>query len=354
MIVSREKGQTMRLIIPEGYKPLISLKETEKALEMMKDHFESGLASDLRLRRVTAPLFLLHGTGLNDDLSGVEKPIRFRIKDMRNEMAEVVQSLAKWKRMMLRDYDIRLGYGIYTDMNALRPDEELDNMHSVYVDQWDWEKAILPEQKNLDFLKKTVERIWDNVKRSEFFLHTFYPAVSPSLPEEITFIHSEQLYEMYPGLPPRERESKIAEKYGAVFIIGIGYDLPDGRPHDRRAPDYDDWSTETVDGFRGLNGDIIVWNEVLKCAAEITSMGLRVDKDELMKQLEITGDTDRVEFLFHRRLLNDELPSSIGGGIGQSRTAMQLLKKAHIGEIQSAIWPGEMVAHCRKSNIRLI
>jgi len=344
----------MRLIIPEGYKSLITLKETEKILQMLKDHYESGLASDLRLRRVTAPLFVLKGTGLNDELHGVEKPIVFPIKDMRGQEAEVVQSLAKWKRMMLRDYDIRTGYGIYTDMNALRPDEELDNMHSVYVDQWDWEKAIFPEERTLDTLKKAVQKIWDNVKRTEFFIHTFYSEIVPSLADEITFIHSEQLYEMYPDLTPKEREAKIAEKYGAVFIIGIGYDLPDGKPHDQRAPDYDDWSTETVDGYHGLNGDIIVWNEVLESPAEITSMGIRVDKSELLTQLELTGHMDRVELLFHRRLLQDELPSSIGGGIGQSRTAMQLLKKAHIGEIQSAIWPGEMVAHCRKSGIQLI
>jgi len=344
----------MRLIIPEGYNPLIGLKETEKALQLMKDHFEAGLSSDLRLRRVTAPLFVLKGTGLNDDLRGVEKPISFPLKDMRGQEAEAVQSLAKWKRMMLRDYDIETGYGIYTDMNALRPDEELDNMHSVYVDQWDWERAIQREQRTLDYLKVTVRKVWDNVKRSEFYMHTFYPQIVPSLPEEITFIHSEQLFEKYPDLTSREREDKITEEHGAVFIIGIGCDLPDGKPHDKRSPDYDDWSTETVDGFRGLNGDIVVWNDVLHCAAEITSMGLRVDKDELMTQLEITGDLDRVNLLFHRRLLDDELPSSIGGGIGQSRTAMQLLKKAHIGEIQSAIWPGEMVDHCRRSNIQLI
>jgi aspartate--ammonia ligase len=344
----------MRLIIPEGYKPLLSLKETEKAIEMMKDHFEKGLSSDLRLRRVTAPLFMLKGTGLNDDLHGFEQPISFRIKDMRNEEAEVVMSLAKWKRMMLRDYDIQTGYGIYTDMNALRPDEELDNMHSVYVDQWDWEKAILPQERTLETLKKAVGKVWDNVKRSEYFLHTFYPNVVPDLPEEISFIHAEQLYEKYPDLSPKEREDKITEELGAVFIIGIGSDLPDGKPHDRRAPDYDDWSTETVDGFKGLNGDIIVWNNVLKCAAELTSMGIRVDKDEMMKQLELTGNQERTDLLFHRRLLNDELPSSIGGGIGQSRTAMILLKKAHIGEIQSATWPGEMVNHCRRSNIHLI
>ncbi len=344
----------MRLIIPEGYKPLISLKETENAIKLMKEHFEIGLASDLRLRRVTAPLFVLKGTGLNDDLRGVEKPVGFKIKDMRNQDAEVIQSLAKWKRMMLRDYDIQTGYGIYTDMNALRPDEELDNMHSVYVDQWDWEKAISREERSLETLKNAVKKVWDNVKRSEFYLHTLFPHIEPELPEEITFIHSEQLFEKYPDLTPMEREDSITEEAGAVFIIGVGYNLPDGKPHDRRAPDYDDWSTETVDGYHGLNGDIVVWNSTLKCAAEITSMGIRVDKDELMTQLKITGDLDRVELLFHRRLLNDELPSSIGGGIGQSRTAMQLLKKAHIGEIQSAIWPGEMVNHCRRSGIILI
>ncbi len=344
----------MRLIIPEGYKSLITLKETEKILQMLKDHFEAGLSADFRLRRVTAPLFVLKGTGLNDDLHGYEKPVVFPIKDMRGQEAEVVQSLAKWKRMMLRDYDIAVGYGIYTDMNALRPDEELDNLHSLYVDQWDWERAIHPEDRTLDTLKDAVQKVWQNIKRTEFFIHTFYANLEPVLPEEITFIHSEQLYEMYPDLTPRERENKIAEKHGAVFIIGIGHDLPDGKPHDLRAPDYDDWSTETVDGYRGLNGDIIVWNEILECAVELTSMGIRVNKSELMTQLELTKKLEDAELLFHRRLLNDELPSSIGGGIGQSRTAMQLLRKAHIGEVQSAIWPGEMVDHCSRSGIKLV
>lgn len=344
----------MRLIIPEGYKPLITLKETEKILQTLKDHFELGLSADFRLRRVTAPLFVLKGTGLNDDLHGFEKPVTFAIKDMRGQEAEVVQSLAKWKRMMLRDYDIRLGYGVYTDMNALRPDEELDNLHSLYVDQWDWERAIYPEERTLVTLKDAVQKVWQNIKRTEFFIHTFYANITPALPDEITFIHSEQLYEMYPDLSPKDRESKIAEKFGAVFIIGIGYELPDGKPHDLRAPDYDDWSTETEEGYRGLNGDIIVWNELLECAVELTSMGIRVDKDELVTQLEISDKMEYAELLFHRRLLNDELPSSMGGGIGQSRTAMQLLKKAHIGEAQSAIWPGEMVDHCRRSGIQLI
>jgi aspartate--ammonia ligase len=344
----------MRLIIPDNYKPILGLKQTETALKMMKEHFEIGLSSELRLRRVTAPLFVLSSTGLNDNLRGVEEPVEFKIKDMRNQEAEVVQSLAKWKRMMLRDYDIEMGSGIYTDMNALRPDEELDNLHSVYVDQWDWERVISREDRTLETLKRAARQIYATIRRTEYYLFTLYPLLRPELPEELTFIHAEELYEMYPDLTPREREDKITEKYGAVFLIGIGADLPDGKPHDRRAPDYDDWTTETEKGFKGLNGDIIVWNSVLKCACELTSMGIRVDPEELMRQLEITGDMDRLELLFHRRLMDGELPSAIGGGIGQSRTAMVYLRKAHIGEIQSAIWPGEMVDHCRKCGIRLI
>jgi aspartate--ammonia ligase len=344
----------MRLIIPDNYKPILGLKQTETALKLMKEHFEIGLSSELRLRRVTAPLFVLSSTGLNDNLRGVEEPVEFKIKDMRNQEAEVVQSLAKWKRMMLRDYDIELGSGIYTDMNALRPDEELDNLHSIYVDQWDWERVISREERTLETLKRAARQVYATIRRTEYYLFTLYPLIRPLLPEELTFIHAEELYEMYPDLSPREREDKITEKHGAVFLIGIGADLPDGKPHDRRAPDYDDWTTETEKGFKGLNGDIIVWNSVLKTACELTSMGIRVDRDELVRQLEITGYQERLELLFPRRLMDGELPSAIGGGIGQSRTAMVYLRKAHIGEIQSAIWPGEMVDHCRKCGIRLI
>lgn len=344
----------MRLIIPDSYKAIIGLKQTETALKMLKEHFEIGLSSELRLRRVTAPMFVMSSTGLNDNLRGVEEPVEFKIKDMRDQEAEIVQSLAKWKRMMLRDYDIELDNGIYTDMNALRPDEELDNLHSVYVDQWDWERVISKEDKNLDYLKNAAKQIYAVIRRTEYYLYNMYPKIHPKLAEEMTFIHAEELYEMYPALSPREREDKICEKYGAVFLIGIGADLPDGKPHDRRAPDYDDWTTETEKGFKGLNGDILVWNSVLECACELSSMGIRVDNYELMKQLEITGDTDRLELLFHRRLMEGELPSAIGGGIGQSRTAMVYLQKAHIGEVQSSIWPGEMVDHCRKCGIFLI
>lgn len=344
----------MRLIIPDNYEPLLGLKQTETALKLMKEHFEIGLSSEMRLRRVTAPLFVLKSTGLNDTLRGFEEPIEFRIKDMRNQEAEVVQSLAKWKRMMLRDYDIEIGSGIYTDMNALRPDEELDNLHSVYVDQWDWERTIKKEDRSLAYLKAAANQVYATFRRTEYYLFNLYPLLRPQLPDQLTFIHAEELYEMYPDQSPKDREDKITEKYGAVFIIGIGADLPDGKPHDRRAPDYDDWTTETEKGFRGLNGDIIIWNSVLKTACELTSMGIRVDKDELLRQLELTGEMKRTELLFHRRLLDGELPSAIGGGIGQSRTAMVYLKKAHIGEVQSAIWPGEMVDHCRKCGIKLI
>lgn len=344
----------MRLIIPEGYDPILGLKETEMTIKMLKEHFEDGLASELRLRRVTAPLFLLNSTGLNDNLTGIERPVSFKITDMREQDAEVVQSLAKWKRMMLRDYDITTGDGIYTDMNALRPDEELDNLHSVYVDQWDWERVITEKEKNLKYLKTTVKQIYSTFRRTEFAVHSNHARLIPTLSENITFIHAEELYERYPDLSPKEREDKISEKYGAVFIIGIGADLPDGKPHDKRAPDYDDWTTETEKGFKGLNGDIVVWNSILKCSFELSSMGIRVDSKQLLHQLELTGDMDRVELLFHRRLIDGELPPAIGGGIGQSRTGMLFLHKAHIGEIQSAIWPGEMVDHCKKSNIHLI
>lgn len=344
----------MKLIIPEGYKALLDLKQTEKAIKLVKDNFELALASELRLRRVTAPLFVLRGTGINDDLNGVERPVSFAIRDMDEKVAEVVHSLAKWKRMMLRDYDIRTGYGIYTDMNALRPDEELDNLHSIYVDQWDWEIAIEGKERNLDFLKNLVTRIYETIKRTEFLIYEYYPEIEPFLPEQIHFIHSQELLERYPDLSPKERENKIAEEYGAVFIAGIGGDLSNGEPHDGRAPDYDDWSSPNSDNFTGLNGDIIVWNPVLEMAFELSSMGIRVDKTALENQLKLKGAGERAELLFHRRLLNGDLPEAVGGGIGQSRLCMFLLRKAHIGEIQSSIWPGEMVDHCKKSGILLI
>ena len=344
----------MKLIIPNNYKSSLTLKETERAIKLIKDFFEANLAAELKLRRVTAPLFVQRGTGINDDLNGTERPVSFPVKDMEGVTAEIVHSLAKWKRMMLADYGIANGFGIYTDMNALRPDEELDNLHSIYVDQWDWEKIVTPEQRTLEYLKDIVERIFAVMKRTEFIVYETHPDILPILPEKIKFIHSEELEAAYPDLNPKEREDAVAEKYGAVFIIGIGADLPSGQPHDGRAPDYDDWSTETVNGYRGLNGDIIVWNPVLERAFELSSMGIRVDRDAMLRQLKIQGKEERSTLFFHKRLLAGEFPESIGGGIGQSRLCMYYLRKAHIGEVQASLWPGQMVDHCRRSGITLM
>lgn len=342
------------LIIPRNYKSILDLNQTEKAIKLVKDNFQQQLSAELNLRRVTAPLFVLKGTGINDDLNGTEHKVTFPIKDMQDAPAEIVNSLAKWKRMALADYDIPLGNGIYTDMNAIRPDEELSNIHSLYVDQWDWERVIASEDRSLDFLKYIVRKIYEVLKRTEYVVFEEYSEIKPILPHNITFIHSEELLEQYPKLNPREREYAAAKKHGAVFVIGIGAELPDGEKHDGRAPDYDDWITQTVNGYRGLNGDIILWNPVLESSFEISSMGIRVDKETLIQQLEITGNQERKELLFHKRLLNGELPLCIGGGIGQSRICMYYLRKAHIGEIQSTIWPSELIDQCRKNNIILL
>lgn len=328
------------------------MKETEKAIKLIKNYFQENLAEALKLRRITAPIFVKSGTGINDNLNGIEKPVSFNIKNMNNMRAEIVQSLAKWKRLTLADLKLKVGEGIYTDMNAIRPDEILDNLHSIYVDQWDWELVISKEKRNLDFLKDNVKKIYQTIKRSESYIHAQYTEIKPILPEKITFIHSEELYEKYPELSPRERENTICEKCGAVFIIGIGALLKDGQPHDNRAPDYDDWTTPTEGGV-GLNGDIIAWYPVLKKAIELSSMGIRVDNRSLEKQLEITDTRERRELYFHKKLLKGELPLSIGGGIGQSRLCLFLLRKAHIGEVQASIWPDEMIKKCQKNNIFL-
>jgi aspartate--ammonia ligase len=344
----------MKLYIPEDYRSALNLKQTEKAIKLIKDFFELNLASELKLRRVTAPLFVLRGTGINDDLNGIERPVSFNIKDMDEATAEVVHSLAKWKRMMLADYGIVNGYGIYTDMNALRPDEELSNIHSIYVDQWDWEKIIQHEERNLDTLKKIVRQIYAVLKRTEFIVYENHPEIVPLLPDDIKFIHAEELEEKYPDMNFREREKEAAREYGAVFLIGIGHPLASGKPHDGRAPDYDDWSTETEGGKKGLNGDIIIWNPVLEDSFEISSMGIRVDKAALLHQLEMQAKNERKELLFHQRLLNDEFPECIGGGIGQSRLCMYFLRKAHIGEVQASIWPEEMIGQCRSKGILMM
>ena len=342
------------LIKPDGYKPILDLKQTELAIKQIKEFFQQNLSTELRLRRVTAPLFVLQGLGINDDLNGVKRAVTFPIKDLQDARAEVVHSLAKWKRLTLAEYNIPQGYGIYTDMNAIRADEELGNLHSLYVDQWDWERVIGEENRNVEFLKKIVERIYAAMLRTEYMVYEMYPELKPSLAEEIHFIHAEELMQMYPDLTPKEREHAIAKKYGAVFIIGIGGKLSHGEPHDNRAPDYDDWSTPNSDGYNGLNGDIIVWNELLGRSFELSSMGIRVNKEVMQEQLRLTGKEDRSKLYFHQRILNDTLPLCIGGGIGQSRLCMLFLKKAHIGEIQASIWPEEMKAECREANIPLI
>ncbi len=342
------------LLIPPDYDPRLNVKQTEQAIKLIKDFFEVNLAAELRLSRVTAPLFVLKGTGINDDLNGVEKPVAFPIVDMKGQTAEIVQSLAKWKRMMLADYEMPHGYGLYTDMNAIRPSEKLDNLHSLYVDQWDWERVINPEERTISFLKEIVRKIYAVIKRTEFHLSDRYPFIKPELPDEIKFFHSEELLEKYPDLSPRQREEEVVRQHRAVFIIGIGAPLADGIPHDGRAPDYDDWTTETRGGLKGLNGDIFVWNNVLNCSYELSSMGIRVDREALLRQLEATGTMARKDLLFHSRLLKNELPLSIGGGIGQSRLCMYFLRKAHIGEVQVGIWPKEMVEECREKNIFLL
>jgi len=343
-----------KLHIPEFYRPLLNLKQTEKAIKLLKDFVESNLSAELHLRRVTAPLFVMKGVGLNDDLNGTERAVTFPVKDMDDAHAEVVHSLAKWKRMMLAGYRIDTGYGLYTDMNAIRADEELDNLHSIYVDQWDWELTIAEENRSLDYLKHIVTKIFNVLKRTEYYIYENYPELEPVLPDHITFVHSEELLAMYPDKTSKEREYLITKEHGAVFIIGIGGELANGEPHDGRAPDYDDWTTPTVNGYCGLNGDILLWNHVLGCAMEISSMGIRVNRETMLRQLAIRHAEERKNLMFHKKLLNNELPLSIGGGIGQSRLCMHYLRKAHIGETQASIWPQEMIGQCRKNNITLI
>jgi aspartate--ammonia ligase len=344
----------MKLFIPKNYKSILDVNQTEQAIKQIKDFFQMNLATELRLRRVTAPLFVKQGTGINDDLNGIEKPVSFPMKDLDGSVAEIVQSLAKWKRLALADLKFKHGLGIYTDMNAIRPEEELSNIHSLYVDQWDWERVISNEERNLDFLKVVVKKIYAALVRTEFLVSENYLEIKPELPENITFIHSEDLAAQYPDLTPFEREMEAAKKYKAIFIIGIGGVMPNGEIHDGRAPDYDDWFTPTTEKHRGLNGDLILWNNMLNRAFEVSSMGIRVDKQTLIQQLKIRGQEKRSELMWHKMLLNDELPLTIGGGIGQSRLCMYFLRKAHIGEIQSSIWPDEMITKCKANGIHLL
>ncbi len=345
----------MEIIKPKGYKDLLGGEETtEKAIKLVKDMFQNNLSAQLSLLRVTAPMVVMSGMGMNDELNGTERPVTFPIKDMGDRPAEVVHSLAKWKRLKLSEMGIEPGRGIYTDMNALRPDEELDNLHSIYVDQWDWERVIRREDRNIEFLKKIVRRIYEAIKVTENRLYVEFPQIVPILPDDIHFVFAEELRAMYPDLTPKERENAVTKQYGAVFIMGIGHPLSDGVLHDGRAADYDDWSTVGESGIPGLNGDILLWNPILERAFEVSSMGIRVDEEAMRKQLSMRGEDHKTGLYFHSKLLAGELPYTIGGGIGQSRLCMLLLRKAHVGEIQSSLWPEQMRAECAAAGIHLM
>lgn len=334
-----------KLIKPIGYQALLDMRQTEMGIKLIKEFFQQNLATELRLRRVTAPLFVLKGLGINDDLNGVERPVTFPIKDLGDAQAEVVHSLAKWKRLTLAEYEIEPGYGVYTDMNAIRADEELDNLHSLYVDQWDWEAVIEKKDRTLAFLRDVVRRIYAAILRTEYLTCEHYPQIKPFLPKEIHFIHAQELLDMYPDKTPKERETLITKEHGTVFIMQIGGKLASGERHDGRAPDYDDWS---------LNGDIFVWDEVLGKGLEISSMGIRVDENSLRSQLAECNAEDRMQYDYHKMIANGTLPLTIGGGIGQSRLCMFLLEKAHIGEVQSSIWSDEMIEKCAANGITLL
>ena len=333
------------LMIPSNYNPKLNLKETEIAIKKVKDFFENTLARELNLIRVSAPLFVKPDTGLNDNLNGVERPVTFDVKAVGGVECEIVQSLAKWKRMALKKYDFYPGEGLYTDMNAIRRDEDLDNLHSIYVDQWDWEKIIPKEERTMDTLKGIVDRIYKVFKETEEYICGFYPVLESFLPPKVHFISTQELEDQFPELTPKERENEIAREKGAVFLTQIGKTLRSGTKHDGRAPDYDDWE---------LNGDIIFWYPILEQAFEVSSMGIRVDETSLLNQLRQTGCEERAKLQFHRDLLAGNLPYTIGGGIGQSRICMFFLNKAHVGEVQSSVWPNDMIEDCAKAKIGLL
>ena len=334
-----------KLLLPEGYRPALDLMETQRAIKKIKDFFQQELAYGLQLRRVTAPLIVDPASGLNGNLNGVERTVSFTIKDMNELRAEVVQSLAKWKRMALGRYGVEPGRGLYTDMNALRRDEELDNIHSVYVDQWDWEKVIRKEERTEEYLKKTVDTIYNAIKNLGDYVNRLYREIKTELPNEIYYITSQELEDRYPDMTAKEREDAIAKEKRAVFIMKIGGQLKSGERHDGRAPDYDDWE---------LNGDIILWNDILGRAFEISSMGIRVDEEAMARQLKLANAEERKELQFHKMILEGKLPYTIGGGIGQSRLCMYFLRRAHIGEVQVSIWPEDMIETCREHNITLL
>lgn len=340
-------------IIPIDYTPLLGFFETERGIKLIKDTFEHELAKELCLLRVSAPRFLVTGTGLQDDLAGTQVPVGFRAEHIGKEL-EMVHSLAKWKRHALGRYGFKIGTGLYTDMDAVRKDEAPDPIHSIYVDQWDWEKIITREQRTIPYLKDIVRRIYSAILKTNAAVKEAFPSLKLELPDKITFIHSEELEELYPTLSPREREKRIAKQHGAVFIIGIGHPLKSGKPHDLRAADYDDWSTEAEGGRKGLNGDIIVWDSVREDALELSSMGIRVDETSMHAQLSMMDLEERKKLPFHQGILERKLPLTIGGGIGQSRLCMLLLEKAHIGEVQSSAWPKEEAIELEKRGIPLL
>ncbi|MGH0053460.1 MAG: aspartate--ammonia ligase [Sphaerochaetaceae bacterium] len=344
----------MPKFFPEGYVPAMEQKQTEKAIKYVKDTFERELSGGLKLSRVTSPLFVPKGSGINDDLNGIERPVRFQIGNLDNREMEIVQSLAKWKRMALADLGFRKGTGLYTDMNAIRPDDTMDAIHSIYVDQWDWELVMDSQERSLEFLKHVVRKIYSSLKRTEFLVCEMFPMCTPTLPDHITFIHSEDAQREYPTLSPVQREKELARKYGAIFLIGIGSPLADGVSQGGRAPDYDDWSTMTDTEHTGLNGDIIVWDTVREDSLELSSMGIRVDEEALLRQLKIRNTEERTGLYWHTRLLNGELPQTIGGGIGQSRICMFLLKKAHIAEVQASLWPEAVLQEARDMHVFLM
>ena len=333
------------LVIPKGYSSSLSIKETQHAIKYIKDHFERQLAKQLNLTRVSAPLFVRPSSGLNDNLNGVERPVTFDIKNLAEEPVEVVHSLAKWKRMALKEYGFSYGEGLYTDMTAIRRDEEFDNLHSLYVDQWDWEKIILKDERNIETLKSVVRSIFQALKDTEHYIADKYSYIEEILPEDISFVTTQELENMWPDLTPKERENNICRMKKAVFLMGIGGKLLSGERHDGRAPDYDDWE---------LNGDILVYYPVLDSAFELSSMGIRVDEVSLKKQLAEAGCEERAELPFQKAILNKELPYTVGGGIGQSRMCMYFLRKAHIGEVHSSVWPDEMIKEAKKSGIQIL
>ena len=346
MAAHEERGvlQPMNLIIPSQYNPVLNLRETEIAIKLVKDFFETELAKALNLTRVSAPIMVTPESGLNDNLNGVERPVAFDVLET-GRTVEIVQSLAKWTRQALKTYGFQPGEGLYTDMNAIRRDEMTDNIHSIFVDQWDWERIITPQERNLAFLQSIVEKIYLTLRKAEGYVCAHYPFIRPELPDHITFVTTQELEDRYPDLTPKEREYRAVRKWGAVFLMGIGGALKSGAIHDGRAPDYDDWD---------LNGDILLYDPLLDISLEVSSMGIRVDAESLKRQLAIRGCEERAELPFQKALLQGELPLTIGGGIGQSRMCVYLLRKAHVGEVQASMWPEDVVQACHENNIQLL